>query len=141
LRGGEFVVLTDRLAHERAIAGIQSALTESEIEAAWTAGRQLTVAKAIDEIHALAPADDAIEHATSSALNLSPREMEVLRLLVAGLPDRAIAETLFLSVRTVEAHVARILDKLDVHTRTAAVTVAMSAGLIEPNFGANQARH
>lgn len=133
-RGGDFVVLTDRLAHDRAVAGIQSALTESKIEAAWAAGRQLTVAEAIDEIHALTPPDDSTKQVTSSTVNLTSRETEVLHMLVAGLPDRAIAETLYLSVRTVEAHVARILDKLGVRTRTAAVSAAIVAGLVEPTL-------
>jgi DNA-binding NarL/FixJ family response regulator len=62
---------------------------------------------------------------------LTPRETEILRLLVAGLPDRTIAAELFLSVRTVENHVARILAKLDVHARTAA-TAALAAGLTDP---------
>ena len=57
---------------------------------------------------------------------------DILRLLATGLPDRAIAEALFLSVRTVEAHVARILAKLGVHTRTAAVAAALADGLAEP---------
>jgi DNA-binding NarL/FixJ family response regulator len=60
---------------------------------------------------------------------LSPRE-EVLRLLVAGETDRAIAEALFLSVRTVEGHVARICGKLGVRTRTAAAAAAIAEGLV-----------
>jgi DNA-binding NarL/FixJ family response regulator len=58
--------------------------------------------------------------------------LEILRLLAAGMTDPAIAATLFISVRTVENHVARIFAKLGVRTRTAAVTVAMSSGLIQP---------
>ena len=46
--------------------------------------------------------------------------------------DPAIAAALFISARTVENHVARILAKLGVHTRTAAATAAIAAGLIEP---------
>ncbi len=53
--------------------------------------------------------------------DLSPRELEVLRLVAAGLPDREIADTLLLSRRTVNAHVAHILAKLDVSTRRQAV--------------------
>jgi DNA-binding NarL/FixJ family response regulator len=57
--------------------------------------------------------------------------MEVLRLLVAGQSDREISDALFLSVRTVEAHVGRILMKLGVRSRTAAVSAAISAGYFE----------
>jgi ATP/maltotriose-dependent transcriptional regulator MalT len=54
---------------------------------------------------------------------LSKRETEVLRLLAEGLPNRAIAERLFISEVTVKAHVRRIFEKLSVHTRTEAALV------------------
>ena len=50
---------------------------------------------------------------------LSPREAEVARLAGAGMKNREIAATLFLSPRTVEAHVASALRKLGVHSRAA----------------------
>jgi DNA-binding NarL/FixJ family response regulator len=64
---------------------------------------------------------------------LTPREQEVLGLLAAGKTDREIAEALFVSVRTVEGHVARIFGKLGVRTRTAAATVAIAAGHVVPD--------
>lgn len=51
---------------------------------------------------------------------LSPREIEVLALVTDGLTDREIADRLTLSARTIEAHVASILRKLDVPNRAAA---------------------
>jgi DNA-binding NarL/FixJ family response regulator len=62
--------------------------------------------------------------------SLTSREVEILRLLAAGMTNPAIAAELFLSVRTVENHVAHILAKLGVRTRTAAVVAA--AGLVAP---------
>lgn len=47
---------------------------------------------------------------------LTPRELEVLRLVADGLTNPAIAERLFLSPKTVGIHVSRILDKLDANT-------------------------
>jgi DNA-binding NarL/FixJ family response regulator len=44
---------------------------------------------------------------------LTPREYEVFRMLAAGLPYRDMAERLFVSERTVRAHLAAIIDKLD----------------------------
>ena len=61
---------------------------------------------------------------------LTPRETEIARLLVLGMTDPEIAATLFISVRTVENHVAHILAKLGVHTRTAAASAAIAAGLV-----------
>ena len=130
--GGAFVVQTDIAAHERAMAAIRAALDELDIRAAWHAGRGLGVAGAIAEIQAVAPSQESAGQVNLNAVKLSPREQEILRLLVKGLPDRAIAEALFLSVRTVEAHVARILAKLGVRTRTAAVSAAIAAKLVDP---------
>ena len=65
-------------------------------------------------------------------ISLTPREGEILRLLAAGQTDPAIAAALFISVRTVEHHVARIFAKLGVHTRTAAATAAIATGLVDP---------
>jgi DNA-binding CsgD family transcriptional regulator len=55
---------------------------------------------------------------TGGAENLTRRETEVARLVARGLTNREIAERLYLSVRTVETHVDRVLGKLDFHTRT-----------------------
>ena len=52
---------------------------------------------------------------------LSPRELEVLRLLAEGLTDREIGEALGISTRTVETHVGSVLRKLEARTRAAAV--------------------
>ena len=67
---------------------------------------------------------------TAAAGGLSPRELEVLALLVAGGSNREIGDALFLSPRTVQAHVANIFAKLGVHTRAAAVGRAYELGLV-----------
>ena len=54
----------------------------------------------------------------------------MLRLLVEGCSDREIAEALFISPRTAQAHVAHIFTKLNVSTRAAAVATALQAGLV-----------
>jgi excisionase family DNA binding protein len=61
---------------------------------------------------------------------VTPRELDVLRLLADGLTDQQIADQLFLSKRTVSTHVANLLNKLDVDSRTAAASVAIRQGLI-----------
>ena len=61
---------------------------------------------------------------------LTPREWEVLVLLVEGHSDRAIAAQLFVGRRTVASHVTSILAKLGVETRTAAATHAVRHGLV-----------
>jgi DNA-binding CsgD family transcriptional regulator len=61
---------------------------------------------------------------------LSPRELDVLRLLIEGLSDREIAAALFISHRTVMTHVANILNKLGVSSRTAAASLAVRDGIV-----------
>ena len=68
--------------------------------------------------------------ATMSGTRLSSREMEVLRLIAAGLSDREIAETLYISPRTVTTHVSHILGKLGVRTRTEAATTGLRLELV-----------
>ncbi len=61
---------------------------------------------------------------------LSPRELEVLRLMADGLSSREIGERLFISPRTATTHVANIFSKLDVDSRASAVTAGFRLGLI-----------
>jgi LuxR family maltose regulon positive regulatory protein len=61
---------------------------------------------------------------------LTPREMEVLQLVAAGDSNQAIADTLFITVRTVKKHISNILGKLEVDNRTQAALRARELGLV-----------
>ena len=63
---------------------------------------------------------------------LSPREAEIATLVAAGKRNRDVAAALFLSEKTVESHLARIYDKLGVHSRAALATI-IAAGLPSDN--------
>jgi DNA-binding NarL/FixJ family response regulator len=65
-----------------------------------------------------------------ASLGLSPRELEVLRLLAAGKTNPEIAETLYISRRTARAHVSNLLVKLRVNHRGEAAALAHTTGLI-----------
>jgi DNA-binding CsgD family transcriptional regulator len=61
---------------------------------------------------------------------LSPRELEVLRLIAAGHSNRAIADALFLSEKTIARHASNIFVKLNVSSRAAATAYAFEHGLV-----------
>jgi DNA-binding CsgD family transcriptional regulator len=129
--------LTDRIGvptlphhalHRRVHATARAALGEDAFAAGWADGKALSLETAIAEAQMVT---GAIPPSRSDLF--TPRERDVLRLLVAGRTDREIGEALFVGKRTVEGHVAHILAKLDVHTRGAAVAAALAAGLVEPS--------
>ena len=63
--------------------------------------------------------------------NLSPREREVLALVVRGLSNRLVAERLVISLSTADFHVSNILGKLGVASRTEAVALALQHHLVD----------
>lgn len=63
---------------------------------------------------------------------LTPREDEVLKLIAEGHSSKSIAETLVISLKTVEHHRANILQKLEMRDRTELTRYAIRVGLIEP---------
>ena len=64
--------------------------------------------------------------------DLTPRESEILRLIVLGHTNHEIAEQLFLSVRTVESHRASLQQKLGCHSRAELVRYALERGVLRP---------
>ncbi len=75
-------------------------------------------------------ADPADSSSVTTAAGLTPRELEVLRLIASGDGNPAIADALFISVHTVKIHVARILAKLDVASRGQAAARARELGIV-----------
>jgi two-component system, NarL family, response regulator LiaR len=68
--------------------------------------------------------------AQASEFRLSDREMDVLKLVVEGQSNGAIAEALFLSESTIKSHLRSIMTKFDVHDRVQVAVVALRSGLI-----------
>jgi DNA-binding NarL/FixJ family response regulator len=74
-------------------------------------------------------ATEIAEHATDGAL--TPREIEVLRLVAAGNANKEIGARLSLTEVTVKSHVKNVLAKLGANDRTHAVTIALKRGIID----------
>lgn len=97
-----------------------------EIEAARSAFEQLGAKGELAAIAAL----EARAAAAPDAHGLSPRELEVLRLVASGKTNKLIAVELCLSEKTVDRHVSNIFGKLNVPSRAAATAFAYANGLI-----------
>ncbi len=72
----------------------------------------------------------ATTRASRASSDLSARELDVVELVAQGMTNKDIAAQLFISSRTVQGHLRRVFEKLDVTTRTEAVTVSLARGLI-----------
>lgn len=81
------------------------------------------------EAHAATRSRPHDPHAASPAI--TEREHEVLRKLVAGETNQEIAAALYISPRTVRAHLGSLYEKLGVHDRTAAAMAALKLGLVQ----------
>jgi non-specific serine/threonine protein kinase len=132
----------ERTRYDRAVAPANAQLTPDAFEAARSAGRTMPVEDAIADALAVArdvggpsfvlpggnePASPPLK--STPPAGITPREIEVLRLLAAGRSDREIAAELFVSRNTAANHVAHILAKLGVPSRAAAAAFAVRHGL------------
>jgi DNA-binding CsgD family transcriptional regulator len=111
----------------RADSAASQARAARDAFATLGAARELAVA---ESLAAGSPSAAGAAPAAGALSELSPREVEVLRLVAQGLGDAEIAERLVLSPHTVHRHVANVRTKLRLPSRTAAVAYAARAGLL-----------
>jgi DNA-binding CsgD family transcriptional regulator len=117
---------------DQCIAGLRAAMRPDDFAAAWDAGRSCQIATAAAEAgELLTTIEREPPRAPSATLpyRLTRREHDVLRLVTEGRTDREIADLLFISSRTASSHVASIIAKLGVDSRTAAAALAVRLGL------------
>ncbi len=135
---------TELAAYEQTLAAVRPLLDPDDFEAAWEDGALMTLDNAVAE--AITLATETVVTRTTQAQGsrngsapdtppLTARELDVLRLLVAGQSNPQIAKTLGISRKTAANHVAAILGKLGVPSRTAAATHAVRHGLLPASGG------
>ena len=100
----------------------------------WTLRQRAYLARLLQAFPANPPAHDVAPSAARPAAGLieplSERELEILRMITAGMNTQAIARKLIIAPGTVKAHIASLYRKLDVHSRTEAVAAARALGLL-----------
>jgi ATP/maltotriose-dependent transcriptional regulator MalT len=139
----------DRAAFEHDLAQLRAQLGEEAFAVAWEEGKALTLEEAV----ALALEESPAEYPSSSRMDgapatravpkpdgdptfasedqaLTPREIDVLQLVAAGLTNPGIAAHLHLSMGTVQTHMRSIFSKINVNTRAAAVRYAFEHSLV-----------
>lgn len=84
----------------------------------------------VKEVPVPPPVDFALNEAKLAELGLTPRELEILSLIAAGLSNKEIAEKIYVSENTVKTHSSRVFDKLGAKRRTQAVQMGKDFGLI-----------
>jgi DNA-binding CsgD family transcriptional regulator len=121
----------DRALAEPYLAAARSRLGEAAWDVAYAEGREMTFEESVD--YALSvekhPTTPASAPAPGYPAGLTPREMQVLRMVAQGMASAEVAKELFVSTRTVDTHLTSIYHKLGISSRAAATRFALEHGL------------
>jgi predicted ATPase/DNA-binding CsgD family transcriptional regulator len=111
---------------------LRAAMGEEAFDAEYAAGRTLDVAQVLTALNRTGTAAAPVRVAASgeAASVLTPRELDVLKLVAQGLSNQDIARRLVLSEHTVHRHLANILRRLGLSSRAAAAAWGVRAGLV-----------
>ncbi|MFW6074762.1 MAG: LuxR C-terminal-related transcriptional regulator [Chloroflexota bacterium] len=118
--------------YESFLPRIRERLTDEQWDEAWALGRAMSLDDALAlavDITVNRHVDDVAPSNRPSVPVLSRRELDVVRLLVEGRSNQEIADRLFISPNTVANHVANIMGKLGLESRTAVATWAIRQGI------------
>ncbi len=118
--------------HERVITTLHDKLGEVAFNESWAYGRSMTLKLALSMVARIPiPTEQAsTQEKHTYPAGLTVREVDVLRLVAAGLPDARIAEQLVISPRTVNTHLRSIYAKIGVSSRSAATRFALEQHLV-----------
>src|SRR5437588_1103429 len=101
------------------------------IRSVWAGQSRISPSMASKLLSEFAAMSQRSGTAQGTGAQLTPREMQVLKLVAQGLNNRDIAEQLFISENTVKNHIRNILDKLHLHSRMEAVVYAVKEKLLD----------
>jgi DNA-binding NarL/FixJ family response regulator len=124
LRAGASGFLLKDVPPEQLVAGIRAVATGDALLAPSVTRRVIAefVSRPPSSVRTVSP----------ELAELTPRELEVLKLIARGLANIEIAKELFVSETTVKTHVAHVLMKLKIRDRVQAVVLAYESGLVQP---------
>jgi predicted ATPase/DNA-binding CsgD family transcriptional regulator len=120
----------ERAKHEPFISAVRKALGEETFATVWAEGRELTPEQVLDGRWEQAAAGFESARTPAQLAGLTAGETKVLRLVASGMSNAQVAEKLFISRRTVDAHLRSVYRKLGVDSRTAAARHATDHGLV-----------
>ena len=122
IQAGAHAFLLKECAFDELVAAVKSVLNNQTAMSKKIA--DIVIHDYVRQAHAAAPAPKP---------GLSDREMEVLQMVAEGLPTKAMAHRMGLSIKTVETHRQQIMKKLDLHSVAALTKYAIREGLTELN--------
>ena len=129
--GWAVVALADEIGVCEAVALMKLGLSDVIEKPAQAPVLLEALQNASDHLSANLAATDRVQRSRAQIDTLSPRELEILRALLAGYTNKRVAEHFNISVRTVEMHRANMIERLGVDTLVGAAQLAFEAG-VEP---------
>jgi len=138
-RASRNLIGREQPSYKRTLAAARSQLGEESFAALWAEGQTMTPEEALaaegrgpssEQEYAGATVPLTAQSLSPSVDGLTAREIDVLRLLAAGLTNSQIAARLMISPKTVNIHVSSIYKKLEITSRTAATRYAIEHALV-----------
>ena len=119
--------------HDKAAAAARAVLGDKAYAAALRRGRQIPLARALDDAEHTKRSTRSGQVDADGAGSLTSREQEIAGLLAQGLTNKAIAKSLVIAQRTAETHVANILVKLGLTSRSQVAACVAEQRAIDPS--------